>query len=449
MASNGSADDRVELDARELSEIVWVPQWLRGAGQMSWLLVGLGALLVGIIWLLSLTYVIVLPVLTAGIVAAVASPLVAWMQGRRIPRALGTALLMLAIIAIAVGMTLVVVGGIVGEAASAKSSLSDAQDKIVGWLEDLGIGSGAAEERERPCQLGDDRQRQRAASRRCRRTQRPVLARLLPRDDRTEPVLPAQGRPDDPRLDRAAPRGAADVAKTISRRVLGSLRGYFLGTTIVAAFNAAVVAIGAWILGVPLIGTIVAVTFIGAYIPYIGAWAAGAFAVLMALGGAGPDAAAGMIVLQLLANSILQQFVQPFAMGAALGLHPLAVLIVTIAGGALFGTIGLILAAPLTSAVVRISADLARHGRRRRPQPASRTQGKRRQHRGAVDVHRPFHKRGDERIVVLGGGKFPSRFPPARRVFYLASAPKSPSARDNSPRRGDAPNATGRSTAWP
>ena len=66
-----------------------------------------------------------------------------------------------------------------------------------------------------------------------------------------------------------------------------------------------------------------------------------------------------MIVLQLLANGILQQLVQPFAMGTALGLHPLAVLIVTIGGGALFGTLGLILAAPLVSAVVRISADLA------------------------------------------------------------------------------------------
>ena len=39
---------------------------------------------------------------------------------------------------------------------------------------------------------------------------------------------------------------------------------------------------------------------------------------------------------------------------------PLAVLVVTIAGGALFGTIGLILAAPLVSAITRISADLAR-----------------------------------------------------------------------------------------
>jgi predicted PurR-regulated permease PerM len=36
------------------------------------------------------------------------------------------------------------------------------------------------------------------------------------------------------------------------------------------------------------------------------------------------------------------------------------VLIVTISGGALFGTIGLVLAAPLTSAAVKISEDVAR-----------------------------------------------------------------------------------------
>ena len=84
----------------------------------------------------------------------------------------------------------------------------------------------------------------------------------------------------------------------------------------------------------------------------------GAFAVLIALGDGGTDAAAGMIVVELLANSILQQLVQPFAMGAALGIHPLAVLIVTIAGGALFGAVGLILAAPLTSAGVHISQRL-------------------------------------------------------------------------------------------
>jgi len=66
-----------------------------------------------------------------------------------------------------------------------------------------------------------------------------------------------------------------------------------------------------------------------------------------------------MTIVVLLANGALQQLVQALAFGAALGIHPLAVLIVTIAGGSLFGGIRLILAAPLTSAV-HISADVAR-----------------------------------------------------------------------------------------
>ena len=151
-----------------------------------------------------------------------------------------------------------------------------------------------------------------------------------------------------------------EVGHTILGRTAQSLRGYFLGVTIVAAFSAVLVGGGALALGVPLAGTIAVITFVGGYVPYLGAWAAGAFSVLLALGGAGPDAAGGMIVIQLLSNGPLQQMVQPVAYGAALGIHPLAVLVVTIAGGALFGAVGLILAAPITSAIVRISADLAR-----------------------------------------------------------------------------------------
>jgi predicted PurR-regulated permease PerM len=50
--------------------------------------------------------------------------------------------------------------------------------------------------------------------------------------------------------------------------------------------------------------------------------------------------------------------VQPLAMGTALDLHPIVVLVVTIGAGSLFGTIGLILAAPVTSAIRRITARL-------------------------------------------------------------------------------------------
>ena len=155
-------------------------------------------------------------------------------------------------------------------------------------------------------------------------------------------------------------RAARTSAQAISQRVLGSLRGYFLGVTIVAAFNAVVVtARGADPRRAP--GRDDRRGHLHRRLrPLPRRLGGGRFAVLLALGDGGADAAAGMIVVELLANGILQQFVQPFAMGAALGIHPLAVLIVTIGGGALFGMVGLVLAAPMTSAVVRISADLSR-----------------------------------------------------------------------------------------
>ena len=150
----------------------------------------------------------------------------------------------------------------------------------------------------------------------------------------------------------------------MSGRVLGSLRGYFLGTTIVAGFNAVVVAIGAWILGVPLIGRSSRRHPIGDISWTSAVWDSAARRSLS--GRSAADCRASWRRSPPVVPSGLGQHVQqvvrrlPLAMGAALGIHPLAVLIVTIAGGALFGTIGLILAAPLTSAVVKISADLGR-----------------------------------------------------------------------------------------
>ena len=139
MASPAAEPDPVEIDPSELSGVFAVPQWLRGLGQTSWLLVGIALLLVGTIWLLSLTDVIVLPVLAAGIVAAVASPLVEWLSRHGVSRGIGSALLMVALIALGVGVALVVVGGITGETGDVTARLTDAKDTIAGWLTDLGV----------------------------------------------------------------------------------------------------------------------------------------------------------------------------------------------------------------------------------------------------------------------------------------------------------------------
>jgi putative heme transporter len=351
--------DYVEIDARELTGVFAAPAWLRDIGLTSWLLVGVALLLMGLVWLASLTQTIVAPVVTAAVVAAVASPLVAWMNGHRIPRPLAAILIMLGLIGVGVALFLMVVGGITSEAGDIGNQLSDARSTLQGWLEDVGIDPSTAAEANKNAaasvsssfsQLKDGIANSISAlSGLAFFLALTILSLFFLLSDGPKIRHWAEGHFGVPR----------PVAHIISGRTLGALRGYFLGVTIVAGFNAVVVTIGALILGVPLVGTIAAVTFVGGFIPYLGAWTAAAFSVLLALGGAGPEAAGGMVIVQLLANGILQQLVQPFAMGAALGIHPLAVLIVTIAGGALFGAAGLILSAPLVSAVVRISDDLA------------------------------------------------------------------------------------------
>jgi predicted PurR-regulated permease PerM len=258
------------------------------------------------------------------------------------------------------GMLVLVITGITGQSGDIGSQLDSAKDTIAGWLQDIGLDPGKADQAKADATSGISDSGDALLNGIAIGVEKlSSLAFFLAMTALSLFFLLSDG----PKIrgwvsgHMGVPR---DVGTVMTQRVLQSLRGYFLGVTIVAAFSAVVVAIGSFILGVPLVGTIAAVTFIGGYVPYLGAWTAATFAVLIALGSGGIDSAGGMIIVQLLANGLLQQMVQPFAMGAALGIHPLAVLIVTIGAGALFGMVGLILAAPLVSAAMRISADLAK-----------------------------------------------------------------------------------------
>ncbi len=355
-----TAHDVVEIDPGELSGIFRVPDWLRDIGIMAWLLVGIALLIGAMVWLASLTQVIVIPVLVAAIIATVAIPLVTRLNSIGVPRGLGSMLVMLAIVGVGVVMGVAIVASITGEAANIAHQLNSAKDEVAGMLKDLGVGShqsaktadslGSGSSDAVKALLGGLVSGISALSGLVFFAAMVALSTFFLLKD--GPVIRAWAE-DHSGLPKP-------VTRVITQRAIGSLRGYFLGTTIVAVFSAVVVGIGSVIIGVPYIAAIVGVTFIAGYIPYLGAWTAGAFTVLLALGSDGMTAAAAMIVVQLLANGVLQQFIQPFAMGAALGIHPLVVLVVTIAGGALFGAMGLILAAPVVSAIVGISSDLAK-----------------------------------------------------------------------------------------
>ena len=350
----------VEIDARELSGVFAAPAWLRDLGVMSWLLVGVAALVGATVWLLSLTQTIVIPVVTAAILASVLGPLVRWLKRHRVPRGAGAAIVLLLVVVAGALIVVLILSGITAQSGNITTQLQHAATKLESGLKDLGVSAPSASEAKQDASgsLSD------------------AFHFLLSGLGTGLKELASLGvflsftilslfflLKDGPTIRRWLERhmGVPEpVAHSISKRTIGSMQGYFAGVTAVAAFNGIVIGLGALVLGVPLAGSIAVVNFVAAYIPYIGAWSAGAFTVLLALGAEGTSAALAMGVITLLANGALQQLIQPIAFGAALGIHPLAVLIVTIAGGALFGTIGLILAAPLTSAVSKIAGDLAR-----------------------------------------------------------------------------------------
>jgi predicted PurR-regulated permease PerM len=350
----------VQIDADQLSAVFSAPRWLRDLGLASWFLVGVAALLFGLVWLVGETSAITMPVLAAFLVASVASPVVAWLRRHGVPRAAGAALVLLGIIAISILILVLVIGGITSQLDEIKSAASDAAEKAEGWLQDAGVSEDGASS------AGDTTSDDVSST-----ASTFVHGVATGIQGLTSLALGLSFAAlslffllkDGPSMRAWVNRhmGVEEaVAKTITGNVIISLRRYFGGVTIVAAFNAVVVGLGAIVLGVPLAGTIAVVSFVTAYIPYVGAFVAGFFAVVLTLGSEGTTDAIIMLVIVLLANGLLQNILQPIAFGATLALNPLVVLIVTIGAGALFGMVGLVLAAPLTSAAVHISTDLAR-----------------------------------------------------------------------------------------
>jgi putative heme transporter len=353
----------VELDDAELGALSTAfapPRWLRDLGRASWALVGFVLFLVAVIWVLGQTATIVVPVIAGLVVATVATPIVSQLERWRVPRVAGALLVLLGLVAVGVVILLLVLGGIVAQSEAISTHVTAAVDELESWLRSAGVDSSGAES---------------ASS---------SVSQAVPELISTLTTGIANGitgiasllfglsfaafslfflLKDGPALRRVIERNLGvphPVAQVITGRVIGALRRYFTGVTIVATFNAVVVGLGAVLLGVPLAGTIAVVTLVTAYVPFIGAVVSGTFAVLIALGAEGTSTALVMLVIVLLANGLLQNIVQPIAFGATLNLNPLLILVVTIAAGSLFGMAGLVLAAPLTSAAVKISSDLAR-----------------------------------------------------------------------------------------
>jgi predicted PurR-regulated permease PerM len=295
-----------------------VPAWLQALGRGAWLLVGIAVLLAIAFFVLGLVSDLVIPLVFAAILAAIFVPLVDRLERWAVPRWLGAPLVVLLVIGVVLVVAWMVVAGLVGQG---REILAQA----TAGLEEAGSLPGMA--------ALDTEQAIRALGELVRILVSGLLSGLssvtvlivgivtglfillfLMKDWRL--VVDGTAR------QLAVVLGLPDrVGRQIVADTVHSFRGYALGLTIVGLMNGAVVGLGAVLLGVPLAGPIAIVTFVTSYIPFFGAFFAGAFAVLVALGAKGLSVALAMLAITLLANNTLQNLLEPVAFGRTLRLH--------------------------------------------------------------------------------------------------------------------------------
>ena len=138
-----------------------------------------------------------------------------------------------------------------------------------------------------------------------------------------------------------------------------TLLSYVKVQVFVAFVDALGIGLGAFFLGLPLVAPIAIAVFLGAFVPIVGGTVAGALAVLVALVYEGPVSALIMLIIVLGVQQIEGQILQPLVMGAAVKIHPLAVVLAVAGGGYLAGLPGVLFAVPVVAFVNVVVSYLA------------------------------------------------------------------------------------------
>jgi predicted PurR-regulated permease PerM len=154
------------------------------------------------------------------------------------------------------------------------------------------------------------------------------------------------------------PRATGDAAEAMARRAFDAVEGFMRGTTFIALIDAVCITVGLLVLRVPGAVGLGALVFVGAYIPYLGAFISGAVAVLVAFADRGWViglwALGVVLAVQVLEGHVLQPMVQ----SRTVQMHPAVVMLAITAGASVAGILGMLLAVPLTAAAFGVVSEL-------------------------------------------------------------------------------------------
>jgi putative heme transporter len=158
---------------------------------------------------------------------------------------------------------------------------------------------------------------------------------------------------------RMLPRAARSPLDDAARSGWVTLTHYVRATLIVAFVDGVGIGAGAALLGVPLALPLGVIVFLGAFIPVVGAVLTGLLAVLVALVANGPFIALAVLGVVIAVNQLEAHVMQPFLLGRAVSVHPLAVILAIAAGASLAGIVGALFAVPVAAVANTMISSLA------------------------------------------------------------------------------------------
>ncbi|BBC32574.1 Membrane protein [Streptomyces graminofaciens] len=159
-------------------------------------------------------------------------------------------------------------------------------------------------------------------------------------------------------LHSLAPRGTGDTLEVMARRAFQAIEGFMRGTTLIAFIDGVCIAIGLLILQVPGAIGLGALVFVGAYIPYLGAFLSGAVAILVAFADRGLVTALWALGVVFLVQLLEGNVLQPMIHSRTVQMHPAAILLALTAGASIAGILGMLLSVPLTAAAFGVLSEL-------------------------------------------------------------------------------------------
>lgn len=340
-----------------------LPRGLRVTTAYAWRFVVIAVAAGILIWLVIQLKLLVIPLLVAILITALLWPAFTWMLAHRVPKWLALVIAVLGAIGIIGGLLWLAIWQITREWGSVQARTGEAITRFRQYLIDGPLHLTSSQIDDLLAQAGTFLQQQADLLWSGALAVGSTVGHVLTGFVLTLFILLctlADGGGIWRWVVRLFPRTARSEVDGAGKAGWKTVVTYARTQLLVATIDATGIALGAFLLGVPLAIPIGVLVFLGAFVPFVGAVITGALAVFLALVYNGPWIALWMLVVVLAVQQIEGHILQPLLMGSAVKVHPLAVVLVVAGGAMIAGIPGALFAVPLAAFINVVAVYLSR-----------------------------------------------------------------------------------------